>query len=190
MKIKSLLLMTVLAVSGVATSAIASVPTPTPTNYYFGDVTNKSVSASDAQGNNGLGYFTVTGNFTDNLNFSVSQPVIGSGFAFELQAPGLSNINGMSVSLIDSTDHIISSFPDVGSSSGPSAFYGSGLLATGSYYFQITGIATTSTAKYSFSAATAPVPEPETWAMLLCGIGLVGLQLRKRHAESGKISLD
>jgi hypothetical protein len=33
------------------------------------------------------------------------------------------------------------------------------------------------------------VPEPETWAMLLAGLGLVGLQLRRKMKVSDKISL-
>jgi hypothetical protein len=30
----------------------------------------------------------------------------------------------------------------------------------------------------------APVPEPETWAMLLAGLGLVGIMARRRHSMS------
>lgn len=34
------------------------------------------------------------------------------------------------------------------------------------------------------------VPEPETWAMLLAGLGLVGLQLRRKTKGSDRIALD
>jgi hypothetical protein len=33
---------------------------------------------------------------------------------------------------------------------------------------------------YSVAAVTVPVPEPETWAMLLAGLGLVGFAVRRR----------
>lgn len=34
------------------------------------------------------------------------------------------------------------------------------------------------------------VPEPETWAMLLAGVGLVGLQLRRKLKTSGRIAIN
>jgi hypothetical protein len=33
---------------------------------------------------------------------------------------------------------------------------------------------------------TAPVPEPETWAMLLAGLGCLGWAARKRNSQSGR----
>lgn len=34
------------------------------------------------------------------------------------------------------------------------------------------------------------VPEPETWAMLLAGVGLVGLQLRRKLKNSGRLAIN
>ena len=42
---------------------------------------------------------------------------------------------------------------------------------TGQYYFQVRN-----------GVITAPVPEPETYAMLLAGLGLVGVMSRRRKA--------
>jgi len=39
----------------------------------------------------------------------------------------------------------------------------------------------------SLSIVTTPVPEVETWAMMLAGLGLVGLQLRRRTSSSARI---
>jgi hypothetical protein len=195
MKIKSLLLMAVLAVSSVATSVNAAVSTPT--NYYFGDVTNISVSPVDAYLNSGLTtpytgsyMYTAAGtDFIDIMNFSVNQLADGTGVVVEKQSNS-KNITNMAVSLYAvGNPTAIATFSDL-TPSGPSNFSGSGTLAVGSYQFVITGTSGSQGGQYAFYTSTQAVPEPETWAMLLCGIGLVGLQLRKRHAESGKISLD
>lgn len=57
-------------------------------------------------------------------------------------------------------------------------------LGAGSYYYAVLGFAP-STAAYSInSAATAvPVPEPETYAMLLAGLGVVGFVARRRKSD-------
>ena len=34
-----------------------------------------------------------------------------------------------------------------------------------------------------FSASTSAVPEPATWAMMICGFGLAGAAMRRRHAR-------
>ena len=38
-------------------------------------------------------------------------------------------------------------------------------------------------AKVTYTYETLPVPEPETYAMLLAGLGLVGFIARKRKAS-------
>ena len=164
-------------------------------DYHFGDVTNTIVTPADAAESGGLGYFTVSGDFVDNLFFSVSQSVIGSGQVFEFQHSTFSNIDNMSVALYSEspTPGFPLMFLDVTSNSPSgrpdSAFFGRGPLSAGNYYFQISGTATIDASRYLFSAATVPVPEPETWAMLVAGLGLVGLQLRRR-TNTSKIAIN
>jgi hypothetical protein len=74
--------------------------------------------------------------------------------------------------------------------SGLSQFTGSMLLAPGSYTYRITGDVTGDLGgKYSYNVTAVPVPEPETWAMLVAGLGLVGLQLRRR-TKAGMLSIN
>lgn len=40
------------------------------------------------------------------------------------------------------------------------------------------------------SVGVTPVPEAETWAMLLAGLGLVGMQLRRRTRRSDKLAVN
>lgn len=54
-------------------------------------------------------------------------------------------------------------------------------FAAGAYTMIIGGNASGSAGGlYNIAAVTAPVPEPETWGMLLAGLGLIGLRLRQR----------
>jgi hypothetical protein len=41
----------------------------------------------------------------------------------------------------------------------------------------------TSISNYSVSFATAPIPEPETYAMLLAGLGFLGFMERRRKQQ-------
>ncbi len=55
------------------------------------------------------------------------------------------------------------------------------LLAPGKYYYQIEGAGTgTFGGAYSLTSTTTPVPEPETYAMLLAGLGAIGFLARRR----------
>jgi len=54
-------------------------------------------------------------------------------------------------------------------------------LAGGSYWLYVTGTKTGSTASYSGSiSAISPVPEAETYSMMLAGLGLMGFVARRR----------
>ena len=57
-------------------------------------------------------------------------------------------------------------------------------LAAGSYYYAVFGVSPGFAAYSINSAAVAtPVPEPETYAMLLAGLGIVGFVARRRRAD-------
>ncbi len=64
---------------------------------------------------------------------------------------------------------------------GSSASFSYAALTAGSYYLQISGIANgTLGGAYSGSISVTPVPEPETFAMLLAGLGVMGAIARRR----------
>lgn len=58
-------------------------------------------------------------------------------------------------------------------------------LAAGSYHFKVFGLSNAALSAYAISAsATAlPVPEPETYAMLLAGLGMIGFIGARRRRD-------
>jgi hypothetical protein len=54
-------------------------------------------------------------------------------------------------------------------------------LAAGTYYVQVSGsVLSNASGKYYADIALAPVPEPETYGMMLAGLGVVGFMARRR----------
>jgi len=197
------------AFSGMAQAAVY-IPPPVVTDYYFGDITNTSVSPSNAYtdsaltfhytGNGGLlgnGFFySASGQFEDYLHFDITHPVIGTAMVSEFPGPihGITkDITGMQFEIWQDVtagaDLRIESITDL-NPSGPSVFFDYGSLSIGSYYLKVSGTGGANGGMYTFSAATVPVPEVETWAMLLAGLGLVGLQLRRKSKMSGQVAVN
>jgi hypothetical protein len=119
------------------------------------------------------------GSFTDQFSFSLSGDSLVSGLFLK----GLiSNIDLSFKSVAASTWT-----PVTIDFSGPlftSFALGSTALSSGNYLFQISGTGLGNIAgfrAYSGALAVAPVPEPETWAMLVVGSLLVGYQLRRKQ---------
>ena len=56
-------------------------------------------------------------------------------------------------------------------------------LGSGSYYYSVLGGAT-SASTYAISSVAAPVPEPESYALLGAGLGVVGFLASRRRRDS------
>ena len=57
-------------------------------------------------------------------------------------------------------------------------------LAAGDYYYRIAGTVTgTQGGTYVLSSALMPIPEPETYALLLAGLGAVAFVSRRRKSS-------
>lgn len=56
-------------------------------------------------------------------------------------------------------------------------------LGTGSYHLDVTGNATALKGLYNGTINVSPVPEAETYSMMLLGLGLMGFIARRRRAD-------
>jgi hypothetical protein len=63
------------------------------------------------------------------------------------------------------------------------------MLDVGDYSLKLSGIGWGQAGGlYSYAVAAQPVPEPENWAMMLVGLGLVGYALRRRNVAASKLN--
>lgn len=167
MKLKSLVLAAMLAVSSGAVLA---------------EDLNQNVSMATS----GLGSYTAhfgadhnfAGAFTDIFVFN---PAVGASFA---------NAVIQSVSLFGSADLNLTSVSLNGNplSLIPSGGYEFGLLTpvpvSGVLTMTVIGTTLTPSASYSGDINVIAVPEPETYGMLLAGLGILGLLARRQKGRS------
>lgn len=103
----------------------------------------------------------------------------------------LYNIDSLSVKLFNASHTLIQDL-DLNPGSSANIKVGSGTFPVGNdYYLTISGNASGMFGgQYVFAVTTLPVPETETWAMLLAGLGLVGLQLRRKSKMAKEIAVN
>jgi len=92
---------------------------------------------------------------------------------------GYSNLPFLAFGLFDSTDTLVS-----GSVFTPTTFessFTSVSLAAGDYYYKaLAPVGGSAGSMYSFESSVSAVPEPETYAMMLAGLGMLGFVARRR----------
>lgn len=123
--------------------------------------------------------FTITGASADSVSSTINlSNVLGiSG----LQAVFFSGGPASLGSLLETS--WVSSI-NVGNTTVSTAILNPITLAAGTYTLQVSGsVLGTSGGSYSGVLNLAPVPEPESYAMLLGGLGLLGLMVRRRKNE-------
>jgi hypothetical protein len=151
----------------------------------------------------GKTYFDVkdvgVGSFADTFSFTIASPLFTGGsvsdlpISFTLTFPPFStvnlyNITGLNVKLYGGAVGSGSLLFDLDSNPLSSADYkaGSGLFDVGNYYFAVSGTGAGALGgKYQFAVtAIAPVPEPESYALLLAGLGVMGtIALRRNRSK-------
>jgi len=149
-------------------------------------------------GSNVLGYTATFENsgitatpFSDFIAFTL--PTGASGIGAANATGGTSFIasffvDNVTLTAFNLTDTLTTSVLSTGGLIGPNKwqFSFSGLASTPHvYHFNVKGTTTSGlTGSYSGNAAISPVPEPETYAMLLIGLALLGFTARRRNMNS------
>lgn len=170
----------VLMTTGVANASVANVAgNGTESNPYNLGVIGASPSVLAVTLNGAPG-----SSFTEFANFTIPtlSTTTASANTYTLNLGGLNlfEIVGLTVSVWrdvhPSTTTLYSTF------SGDNFTNFVGNLDAGQYHLDINGFLgdTASVGQYSVALQAVPVPEPETYAMLLAGLGLVGLSTRRR----------
>lgn len=144
---------------------------------------------------NSFGGGAAPGTFQDIFTF-ILPPNGGQGYSvvnFTPNIPGLDfKTIFASISLVSNPDGILYNADDVSVKSALSTDLGksigmswNGSTAGGNMYLLVQGLASGATGGiYSGGISVSPVPEPEAWAMMLVGAGLVGFRLRNRSKKS------
>lgn len=177
---KSLIAAIVLASASFGSSAVMAQDvigdTPQALNLidnsaFFGDT-----FAADNEGNTFADQFTFTidGDIGMNLNAIISS--ISGSADTGLDITGLA-LYGEDDVLISNGTSMMSGEMDVWSISADN-------LAAGNYYLQVSGTLVSDTgASFGGAMMLAPVPEPETYGMMLGGLGVMGFLARRRKAK-------
>ena len=133
--------------------------------------------------------------FSDIFTFTLAEPNISSGYNvvnFPIDIPGVGSLGTVlsTMSLVSSgadntqgtaDDQVLRSvvLPSEGNTSDHLSLAWDGPL-TGEHYLNITGVTSGSLGGAYSGSIAAAVPEPETYAMLLAGLGLMGAVVRRR----------
>jgi hypothetical protein len=142
-------------------------------------------------GSGNLYSFSVDESFAINLSGSVPAGPVRAVLQVEVWGNDLTSVtlNGVAATYAATTftdPAFQSSFGEV--DLRQAVFYWDLAVAPTSYTFAIEASVHTAFAQAAVDIAAAPVPEPETYAMLIAGLGLVGWQTRRRNPAAQAVA--
>jgi hypothetical protein len=131
------------------------------------------------------------GTFTDWLNFRVQSDAKVGGTISSIVTGSSPNLTGISLTSFELYSGSGASPGTLLGTAGVFDFNGTyfanlssvTLSASQTYTLKVVGFANTANATYSGGINVVAVPEPEEWAMMLVGAGLVSYQVRRKQAK-------
>jgi hypothetical protein len=121
--------------------------------------------------------------FTDTIDFIVSTGSLGSSanpLNVKFDNLDVFNIVGLSYAIWGGTSAASTDW--YGSFPGDNTSQDIGVVAAGAYHLVVTGVANGSSGGAYGVALVSGVPEPEMLALMLAGLGLVGMAVRHKRA--------
>ena len=123
------------------------------------------------------------GTFFDTFNFTIGSGGALSASAVSISLGNLFNITGLQGTIWDNWHPNGNSY--LGSFNGDNTTFNVGSLGAGNYHIDFTGTATgLAGGAYLAAVSVAAVPEPESYALLLAGLGVMGTIARRRSRNA------
>jgi hypothetical protein len=133
----------------------------------------------------GVAFFnnSLTGNFTDDFSFEIAKGLDGQATVTAIA--GLSsffNVSFTDAFIYNAADSTKTRLASNSSTVPFVAGLATGTLHAGTYILELSGVTLPTGGSYAgqLTLITTPVPEPETYAMFLAGLGLMGAIARRR----------
>ncbi len=148
----------------------------------FADTMTTALDLSS--GNVFFGRNDAVGSFTDTYTFSITgSPYTVTATSSSAQS-GAQDLDFGSLVIEDASNTVVATFAgNLGNDVVEFFSLTNTVLAVGDYRLIVTGVNSTAQASYSGNIAITPVPEPESYALLLAGLGAVGFVARRRQAK-------
>ncbi len=146
----------------------------------FADTFSSGLNLS--AGNTRFGRDDAVGSFVDTYNFTLAGSSYLISSTASSAAVGDQDLDFTSLVIRNDANVIVATYAgNLGTDDNEFYSLTKTLLAAGDYRLIISGVNSASQASYSGNLAVAPaVPEPSTYALLLGGIGAIGLFVRRR----------